>query len=219
MKSVTSKGKQSTRDTILYTLKAKPDAKVEDLAIAASISPVTVRHHLNGLQADGLIEVGSVRRKVGRPYYVYNLSEIGHELFPKKYFSLATRLLDEIKEQLPPEVINELFAGVVKKIIDEQRDEFETLQFEEKLNYLIEVLAEEGFLAKWEKTTDGYRLLEYSCPYLSMGHRHAEVCSLDKELINSVLNVSVDQHSCMLNGDDQCEFNVPRIQVNSIQVN
>ncbi len=83
VKSVTSKGKKNTRDTILHKLKISPQTKIEDLAEAANISPVTVRHHMNSLQADGLVELESVRRKVGRPYYVYSLSEQGHELFPQ----------------------------------------------------------------------------------------------------------------------------------------
>ena len=45
----------STRDTILQTIKAHPKANVDALAEAASVSPVTVRHHLNALQAAGLI--------------------------------------------------------------------------------------------------------------------------------------------------------------------
>ena len=121
MKTVTNKGKQSTRDTILHALKSSNQATVEALAEIANVSPVTVRHHLNSLQADGLIEVDSVRRKVGRPYYVYSLSESGHELFPHKYVRLTNRLLDELKATLPPEQVNQLFQGVVQSILEEHK--------------------------------------------------------------------------------------------------
>ena len=89
-----SNSKMSTRDTILHTIKSSQQVNVEELAEVADVSPVTVRHHLNALQADGLIEAESIRRKVGRPYYVYSLSEKGHELFPKRYVRLTSRLLD-----------------------------------------------------------------------------------------------------------------------------
>ena len=155
MKSVTSKGKQSTRDLILHALKASAQCKIEVLADEADVSPVTVRHHLNALQAEGLIEVESVRRKVGRPYYVYTLSEEGQELFPQRYFSLTTRLLDELKNRLPDEMVSDIFAGVVKSLIDEHKEDFAQLPFEQRLNYVIELLAEEGFMAQWEKTENG----------------------------------------------------------------
>ena len=206
MKSVTSKPRQTTRDTILETLKQSPQAKIDDLAGAADVSPVTVRHHLNSLQADGLIEVDSIRRKVGRPYYVYSLSEQGHELFPKKYFRLTNRLLDEIKSRLPAEAITGLFEGLVETIVAERAGEFEDLPIEERLAYLIDLLAEEGFLARWHKTQDGYQITEYSCPYLSVGHKHAEICTLDKSLMISILQTAVEQHTCMLHGDDCCQF-------------
>ena len=108
MKVISSNNKKSTRDIILESIKSSHQAKVEDLAEAANVSPVTVRHHLNSLQADGLIESDSVRRKVGRPYYVYSLSEKGEELFPKRYVRLTTRLLEELKSTLPADTLDQI---------------------------------------------------------------------------------------------------------------
>lgn len=200
--------KKSTRDVVLETIKSLGQATVDDLAEAAGVSPVTVRHHLNSLQADGLIMVDSVRRKVGRPYYVYGLSEAGHELFPKKYYALSSRLLHELKDRFPREVVTELFANVVEGIIAEHRGEYERLPFEARLDYLVLLLEDEGFLARWEKTGDAYRVTEYSCPYISIGQQHAEICTLDSQLIAAVMDTAVQQHSCMLNGDDCCQFTI-----------
>lgn len=208
MKSVTSKS--PTRDIILRSIKALSPATVEQLAEAATVSPVTVRHHLNSLQADGLIEVEAVRRKVGRPYYVYHLSEAGLELFPKKYYSLSSRLLEEMKERFPAEVVADLFQGVVRRIIEEHSGEFEQLPFETRLDYLVDLLAQEGFLARWERSENVYRIVEYSCPYLSMGQLHAEICTLDTTLIEAVMRTEVQQHSCMLKGDSSCQFTFGR---------
>ena len=219
MKSVTSKGKQSTRDLILHALKATPQCSIEALAEAADISPITVRHHLNGLQAEGLIEVKSVRRKVGRPYYVYSLTEKGNELFPQKYFSLTNRLLEELKERLPADTVNEIFISLVERMLEDHAGEFEELPLEERLNYVINLLGKEGFLARWEKMADGrYQIIEYSCPYISMGQQHTEVCTLDKQLMITVLGTAVEQHSCMLHGDECCQFTVP-LRPSDIQIN
>jgi predicted ArsR family transcriptional regulator len=198
----------STRDTILHTIKSSQQANVESLAEVAEVSPVTVRHHLNALQADGLIESSSIRRKVGRPYYVYSLSEKGHELFPKRYVRLTSRLLDEMKSRLPEEIVNEVFENVVLSVVNEHRGEYEHLAFEDRLDYLVKLLADEGFLATWENTDGGYTLTEYSCPYISVGRSHNEICTIDKELIVNVLQTSVEQTSCMLEGDECCQFSL-----------
>ena len=200
------KGKLSTRDIVLQSIKSMNQATVDDLAQAANVSPVTVRHHLNGLLADNLIEANSVRRKVGRPYYVYSLSEAGQELFPKKYFALSSRLLSELKERFSAEVVNSLFESLVQRIIADNRADFEHLPFEKRLDYLMRLLADEGFLARWEKDGDQYKISEYSCPFISIGQTHAEICALDTALIEGVLETKIEQHSCMLQGDDCCEF-------------
>jgi predicted ArsR family transcriptional regulator len=208
VKLVTNNSKKNTRNVILHTIKLSPQVKIEELAVAADISPVTVRHHLNALQADGLIEVESVRRKVGRPYYVYSLSQQGQELFPQRYFSLTNRLLDELKTRLPENLVNDIFTSVVKSLVEEHKGEFVSLAFEDRLNYVIELLADEGFLARWERTAEGYQIIEYSCPYISVGQKHNEICTFDKELMLTVLEVPIQQHSCMLNGDDCCHFSM-----------
>jgi len=205
VKTGQSKAK-NTRETILNTIKVLHESTIENLADAAGVSPVTVRHHINTLLADGTIESRSVRRKVGRPHYVYSLSKAGEELFPQKYFRLSNLLLEEIKARLAPEEVVEIFHSVVQRIVDEHESQYKELPFEERLDYVVQLLGQEGFMAKWERKPDGYRLIEYSCPYISIGETHTEICEFDKGLILSVLNTDIEQHSCMLAGDRCCEF-------------
>jgi predicted ArsR family transcriptional regulator len=208
VKPSTDNGKSSTRDIILEAIKQANEATVDELAQAADVSPVTVRHHLNSLQADGLLRTRSVRRKVGRPYYVYSLSDKGHELFPQRYVRLSNMLLDEMKARFPAEVVNEMLSDVVDRIAARHESKLVGLTFEERLDYLIDLLAAEGFLASWEANNGGYMLSEYSCPYYSVGQRHSEVCAFDKRLIRIVLDTEIVQTSCMLKGDPACNFSV-----------
>ncbi len=200
------RAKLSTREIILEAIKQANEATVDELAGAADVSPVTVRHHLNTLQAEALLESRSIRRKVGRPYYVYSLSDKGHELFPQRYVRFSSRLLDELKERFSEETVVDIFNGVVLKIAEEHRPQYEGQSFEQRLDFLVDLLAEEGFLASWEITDDGYRLTEYSCPYYSIGQKHSEVCNLDSQLIQLVLDTSIVQNTCMLHGDKSCQF-------------
>lgn len=208
MKIVTGNDKLTTREIILDAIKQANEATVEDLAEAADVSPVTVRHHLNSLQAEGLLETRSVRRKVGRPYYVYRLSDKGNELFPQRYLRLSNLLLEELKRRFSPEVVNEIFGNVVDGIVADYQKDLESLSLEERLDYLVQMLADEGFLAAWIKDESGYQLTEYSCPYFSVGQNHNEVCNFDRELMVRVLNAPVTQHTCILNGDASCQFTI-----------
>lgn len=198
--------KLSTREIILDAIKQSNEATVESLASAADVSPVTVRHHLNSLQAEGLLEIRSVRRKVGRPYYVYSLSDQGHELFPQRYMRLSSRLLDGLKAHFPAGTVDDLLDNVVQQIVDDRRKDFDHLSVEQRLDYLVDLLADEGFLASWESSGDKYILTEYSCPYYSIGQKHHEICTLDRQLVQIVLDTDVEQESCMLHGDSHCQF-------------
>ena len=206
MKIVADNSRISTREIILDAIKQANEATVDDLAQAADVSPVTVRHHLNSLQAEGLLETRSIRRKVGRPYFIYSLSDKGHELFPQRYLRLSSMLLDELKERFSEDTVTAVFNSVVDRIVGEHRERIEGLNFEERLNYLIRLLADEGFLASWDMTDSGYQLTEYSCPYYSVGQRHSEVCLFDKQLMVAVLETPITQESCMLSGDTSCQF-------------
>ena len=210
MNSGSDNGRSTTRSVILDSLKMRHEATVDDLAADAGISPMTVRHHLNALHGDGLLSQRSVRRKVGRPYHVYSLSADGHELFPQRYVRLSNRLLDEVKRQFSPEIANMLMRGVVQQIIEEQHDAYQSLDtFEERLAFLVKLLDAEGFMASWEKDGDQrYRITEHSCPFISLGAQHDEICTFDTELMISVLQTDVQKESCMLHGDSCCQFSV-----------
>ena len=203
------KAKLSTRETILHSIKTLQQATIDELASAADISPMTVRHHLNALMAEGKVEAGTVKRAIGRPHHVYSLSAAGEELFPQKYFRLNNLLLEELKDRFDPATVSLIFSGVAKRLIDQHRDHFEGLRFEERLDFLVELLEEEGFLANWEKGPNGYILTEYGCPFISIGQTHPEICAFDKDIIFSVLNREFEQQSCMLQGDKCCHFVIP----------
>ena len=108
---------RSTRDRILQTLLANPRSTINDIAEAVSINPISVRHHIINLQADGLIEVEEQRHGVGRPRLVYSLSEHGLEKFPTRYVSLTNRLLDQMKESLPEQQVAEIFTQLATGMV------------------------------------------------------------------------------------------------------
>ena len=72
----------------------------------------------------------------------------------------------------------------------------------------MRLLADEGFLARGQRDGDVYHINECSCPFISIGHQHAEICTLDRALIEAVMDTKIEQHSCMLDGDDCCQFTV-----------
>jgi DeoR family transcriptional regulator, suf operon transcriptional repressor len=198
---------KSTREKIIHTLLVHPQSSIFEIASAVDIITISVRHHLSSLQADGLVVDEEERHGVGRPRLVYSLTEKGMEGFPTNYLRLTNRLLDQLNFTLPEPAVTGLFAKMgidLGEMYLQKAKNFTNL--EEKLNFVQELLENEGFTTGWEKHEQSYQIHENSCPYFHIGQNHPEVCAIDEALISTVLMVPVKKINCILQGDNQCTY-------------
>jgi predicted ArsR family transcriptional regulator len=204
---------KSTRERVLQTLLKKHRCTINELAEAVDINPISVRHHISKLQADGLVGSEEERHGVGRPRQLYFLTESGLEHFPTRYIRLAVRILEQLKERMPAEMVNELFTQMATDLVEEYADpiKMQGLNIEQRLNLVKGLLRGEGFEIEWEKVGDNYFIREVSCPYLHVGQNHPEVCWIDQTLISSVMNLPTEKVKCVLNGDNNCTYVIPSI--------
>lgn len=197
-----------TRETILKTLRTHGKCTIKELAEAADISPVSVRHHIANLQADDLVIVEESRKGVGRPLHLFSLSDKGAELFPGRYLRLTNRLLEELKDSLPEEQVHELFSSIASSMADSHLKELAGLPLDERLQGLLKLLSEEGFEAEIEYKDDHVLIRELSCPYFRIGVSHPEICTIDQTFIANALSVPVERVECLLDGDNLCTFSI-----------
>lgn len=197
-----------TREVILRTLKAQGKCTVKQLAEAAGVSPVSVRHHLAGLQAEDLVAIAEVKHGVGRPYHEFSLTEKAIDLYPGRYFNLTNRLLDEIKDHISEDLVGKLFSGVAGAMAEQYAAQLDGLPLRQRLPRLMELLAAEGFDAEYELKGDRAIIREMGCPYVQVGRVHPEVCAVDTRFIATALDLPVERVSCLLNGESHCTFQV-----------
>lgn len=209
---------QSTRERVMQTLLKSQQCTINDLADAVDINPISVRHHIAKLQADGLVDSVEERHGVGRPRRLYFLTETGLERFPTRYIQMSNRLLDQIKQQMPEADIRRLFSQMANSLIAEEIEdgEIDNLEFEERLNLVKKLLMREGFTVEWELLGEEYHIRETNCPYLQVGQNHPEICAMDQTLISAVLAVPSERVKCILNGDQLCTY---VISTNSVMEN
>jgi predicted ArsR family transcriptional regulator len=197
---------QSTRQEILEILKEEKQATVDDLAEQLELTPMTIRHHLNVLQAQGLVEASKVRRlqKVGRPRLVYTLTDAADDLFPQGYSELARHLVSEVKETMGPEETTDLLRRVAFRMAREGPAPTPGQSFEERLDQVVNYLEGRGFIFRWEKTDEGYVLSNINCPYRQVAKEHSEVCAMDSVLIEELTGVAPKHLSNLREGDTTC---------------
>ncbi len=196
----------STREKILQTLLKHPRSTINDLAEVVGINSISVRHHLNGMLADNLVTAEEERHGVGRPRLVYFLTETGIERFPTRYFRLANLILCQLKATLPRETVKTIFTDIAKELAEDHRRFTQEMNVEQKLNYLKDLLAEEGFIIEWKRDGDNYTIHEITCPYFHVTQEHPEVCMVDQTLISTMMATTAHKGNCVLNGDSHCTF-------------
>lgn len=206
---------KSTRDKILQTLLQKPRSTINSLAEAVGINPISVRHHLTNLQMEGLVEAHEERHGVGRPRLVYVLTDDGMEHFPTRYMQLTTRLLSQMKGSMPEPVVAKLFNQIAEDLASQYTKDVQGLSMEERLDFVKQMLAREGFIVEWEKKDDQYQIHEISCPYYQIGMEHPEVCTVDQTLISKMLALPANKVQCILDGGAHCTYVIEKAEIHS----
>jgi DeoR family suf operon transcriptional repressor len=200
---------ETTRERIIRALRANGRMTVSELVDKVRITHIAVRHHLNSLQAEGMIEGRQERHGIGRPHLVYRLTETALDRNPSKYYKFTNFLLDQIKENLPPEMVDRLLEEVASRIAGEWEKELENLPWPHRVDRLVQLLSRDGFVARVEPNgPDQYRLLEFACPYSRISVLHPEICGLDASMFSRALGALVERTSCIRSGSDMCTFSI-----------
>lgn len=203
---------KTTRERVLQTLLSHQRCTINELAQAVEINPISVRHHISRLEADGLVTSEEVHHGVGRPKRFYYLTELGREKFPTHYLRFTLRLLEQLKETMPKEMLNNLFSQIAKDMAANYEIEMKDMNIEDKIKLVASLLNKEGFTVDWEKQGENYIIRGINCPYYHIGQNHPEVCALDQTLISTMLSVPAEKIKCLLNGDADCSYIISSLE-------
>lgn len=198
----------STRDRVLKILLDRQRCTINELADEVGINPISIRHHISKLEADGIVTSEDELHGVGRPRRVYFLTEAGLERFPTRYMRLTLRLLAQLKETMPRPIVNQIFSHMAQELFEDYTAHTQTdgLSMDERLVLMKQLLTREGFNVEWEQKGDEYSIRETTCPYFQIGQSHPEVCAVDQTLISAFLSVPAQKIKCVLNGDAHCTY-------------
>lgn len=201
----------NTQEQVLENLLNRQRCTINDLAEAVEINPISVRHHISKLEADGLVTSVEERHGVGRPRRIYFLTEKGIEHFPARNIRLTTQLINQLKQSLSARTVDKLFRGMASNLAQEYREniEIEGLNLDQRLALIQDWLTDEGFSVQIEKTEEQVLIRETSCPYIHVGRIHNEICTFDQALISEVLGALPERTTCLLDGDNLCTYVLP----------
>jgi predicted ArsR family transcriptional regulator len=209
-----------TRNQVLNTLLSQHRCTINELAEVVQINPISVRHHISKLEAEGLVESEEERHGVGRPRRVYFLTNEGMEKFPSRYLSLSIRILEKLKETLPPKTVNKLIKEMAAEMVTDQITQIDigNLELEERVALIQQLLLDEGFTVEVTSKDEGVEIKETSCPYKHVGVDHPEICLVDETMITEVLATPIEKTHCVLDGDPYCCYLAPTFPLSEIKI-
>ncbi len=202
---------QVTRQRILEILKERGQATIDELGETLDLTPVTIRHHLDILRGDGLVEVPEVRRRTtpGRPQYVYTLTEAAADYFPKNYAGFTNLMISEIRDRFEPAELDRVLRGMAGKMLADVPRPAEGEPMTQRLERAVQFFNSKGYIAKWEKGPDGFFLNTNNCPYRDVSRSNTEVCVMDMTVISDLLGVIPERISWTAAGDNGCTYRIP----------
>ena len=200
----------STRDTVLTLLVRHGEATASALAAHLAMSVQVVRRHLRGLEDDGLVEASPSAEGPGRPSNYWRLTAKGQGQFPDGSDHFALGLLQSLTGNLPPETLQGLLEHQAIQQADAYRQRIGAGSLEERLEQLVDLRRQEGYLAECSQDAgnpQAWMLSEFHCSVMRIAEQFPCICDQELQLIRHTFpDCKVDRVQWRLEKGHSCGF-------------
>lgn len=201
-------GHRGLRAQILRAIKRSQPITTKDLSVEFDVSTNAIRRHLKELELEGSVRYGREQRGMGAPAYAYRLTAQGEALFPNRYEEALKGLLQHIEERAGRGEISRLFVGQFRERAERLKTELADQPVEVRLQRLVRMLSEEGYMAEWNTRDGNLRLAEHNCAIRSVAERYPEVCAAERRFLTEVLAAQVERRTHITEGSNACEYSI-----------
>jgi predicted ArsR family transcriptional regulator len=198
-----------TKQRILALLRRRPRT-IPELAAELGLSPNAVRLHLVALERDGLVAPCGWRPTARRPAATYAPTLAADQLLPKPYAAVLSKLLQTIRDEHGSDGLIRLLGEVGEHLGREQAPRVAGLADRARVEAIAGVLTDLGGIVEVEERNGGWLLVGYSCPLAAVAVDHAEVCTLARVLIATLLGRDTVRACCERGSKPRCRFAIER---------
>ncbi len=171
---------------------------------------MAVRQHLMALERKGIVTRSAKNNGVGRPIYVYSLTEKGTGIFPHAYVKFCLDILRLIEKDRGRDGVIELLKARSAESCDELlRVCPRHCTCTEKVSNFLEHKNSKGGMAEAKKVGDTHVIDIYNCIISEVAHRYPEVCKFELDAMKGVFGRGIKLEYHMFDGFAACRFTVP----------
>jgi predicted ArsR family transcriptional regulator len=200
-----------TREKIINFIKRSGSLTVEELSRHIGITPMGVRQHLMSLEKKGMIRYDIKKHGIGRPVFLYRLTDKAEDMFPKAYGIFVLSLLRSIEEADGRDKVDMLFKLRKEHLLFDWKETLRDKKtFKEKVHALRDYLNTEGYMAELKETDKAFILKDFNCPLSEIAPHYKELCDYELEMFKELLGRNVAKTHCIAQGDQFCSYNIPK---------
>lgn len=197
-----------TKQKLLNILKKDQMLTIKEIMTYFMISEIAVRRHIHELIQQGFLKKQSIKQKVGRPYYVYALTEKGHATFPNENETLPLEILQDLETIQGEQAVKSVLAQRMKRERTQFLTEVESDSFDQRIATIARIQEDKGFMVEYDQMNDGnYEIRNYNCPIINIASKYQQICSNEKQVLSEVFSSStVHLKSCIATGGNFCKW-------------
>lgn len=200
----------STRNNIILLLKRNGGMSIDELSKRIDITPMGIRQHLLALEKKDLVTYTVRKRGIGRPGFIYMLTETANELFPKTYDEFALGILRDINRHEGREKIDQIFAWRRSRMLELKKEALDGRKdIEDTLNRFTQLLEADGHLVDLSRNNGHYHLKQYHCPIRRVAQEFGDVCKHELRLYRELFGDNVVREQSVAEGAVACLYVIP----------
>lgn len=200
-----------TTEKIIQQLKSDGPLTAKILAQSLALTTMGVRQHLQTLEDEKIVTFEDIKASRGRPTRYWSLTEESNSYFPDGHQNLTVQLIDSVKELFGD-------AGLEKLIEKREKDSLTIYQqameqqhsLIEKLEALVKLRIEEGYMATLKQEGKVFWLLENHCPICAAASHCLNFCRSELNLFQTLLKdtaeISREEH--IIEGARRCAYKI-----------
>jgi DeoR family transcriptional regulator, suf operon transcriptional repressor len=196
---------------VLRLLIGTPPQTIAELIRLTGVTRTAVSEQLNELVASGLV-VRTMERLPGRgrPRYLYGATFAALSLLcARSQETVVPAIWKAIDQVGGRDLTRKILKRVIQTLVEKYRPRIKGRTPRERLREFGEILADEGHLVELcEPEKSRLILRKRSCGFIQMFEQSRNICTVDIDVISTLVQAPVRLVECRHDGDSCCAFEV-----------
>jgi len=202
---------QSSTNQILQRLKVAGPQTAKALGEHLGMTSMGARQHLQQLELEEQVCWDDISSGRGRPSRYWRLTQEAWNRFPDNHAELTITMIDSVEAVFGSDGLEQMISHREQQISDRYSEALNgQTTLEQKLNTLVDLRNQEGYMAQWLKDESGYWLVENHCPICAAASRCRNFCRSELKLFRQLFasEATVDREDYILDGARRCSYRI-----------